>query len=233
MSRLAAVLPATLLLAIIAIVRFVIWVIEREYPYWAPRLAARVIRAAALLLPYPQRERRREEWLAELAKAAAQDGALTFALFEVLLGAPVLAAQSLWRGTDWIMATRTGMTYGLGVAVGAAGVGSGTWLGSLFGGTQWGAALGGVLGLVPVVWVVRALNARPTAKHACERSAQFGVALGFWAGAVYGIVLGNELVAVVVIGFGSVVGSVLSAWASAAFEYWLHGFAGADEATAQ
>jgi hypothetical protein len=59
----------------------VIWILklaaDKEYPYWAPRLAERLIRTASLLLPRLTRAQRREEWLAELDAARAEGGVLT------------------------------------------------------------------------------------------------------------------------------------------------------------
>lgn len=52
--------------------------------YWAPRLAARLIRAVSLLLPCPARDRYRQEWLAELDQASEEGRPLSFALLAVL-----------------------------------------------------------------------------------------------------------------------------------------------------
>ena len=40
-------------------------IVDREYLFWAPRLAEALIRLAALLLPRDERAVRRDEWLAE------------------------------------------------------------------------------------------------------------------------------------------------------------------------
>ncbi|MGH8909441.1 MAG: hypothetical protein ACRD0K_23825 [Egibacteraceae bacterium] len=223
MSRLAHILTAVGVLAGIAGLRLLIGVLEHEYDYWAPRVADRLIRVAALFLPHAEREERREEWLAELAEARAQGGVLTFALFEVLPGAPVLAARSLWRGTDWIGAAELGVAYGLGVGVSAVGVGLGAWLGALHSGTQLGAALGVAVGLSPGLWVAAVLSDRRIAGLATEHGAQLGAVLGFWLGAVYGIVGGDGLAAFIGVGCGPVLGGALGAWSAAALKAWLGG----------
>jgi hypothetical protein len=64
---------------------------DKEYDYWAPPLAAQMIRAACLLIPRSERNRYRQEWLAELDEAVQVGGALTFCLFYVLPGIPAVA----------------------------------------------------------------------------------------------------------------------------------------------
>lgn len=51
------------------------WLVKAEHPFWTPRLARRVVRAAVLLLPHARRERLRHEWLAELEEASSKAGA--------------------------------------------------------------------------------------------------------------------------------------------------------------
>jgi hypothetical protein len=56
---------AGLLGAAIAVIAWILKLVaEKEYPYWAPRLAERLIRTATLLLPRSTRAQHREEWLA-------------------------------------------------------------------------------------------------------------------------------------------------------------------------
>jgi hypothetical protein len=47
-------------------------ILAKEYPYWAPRLGAVLLRLAARLVPRPMRATRRAEWFAELDMLKAE-----------------------------------------------------------------------------------------------------------------------------------------------------------------
>jgi hypothetical protein len=63
-------------------------IVEREYPWWAPRLANGILCASALVMPRHRRSDRRKEWEAELAAICSAGGTgLAFA-FAVALRVP-------------------------------------------------------------------------------------------------------------------------------------------------
>jgi hypothetical protein len=76
-------------------------VLHKEYGWWAPRVAERVIRAAARLTPGAQRQVRRDEWLGELDQCRmASGGGLLLSLTLVRAGVQLrfraVRAQLRW-----------------------------------------------------------------------------------------------------------------------------------------
>lgn len=65
--------------------------LDKEYEYWAPRVAKLLITMMSLLLPGSVRGRYRDEWLGEL-EAVQDSGPLSYAIW-VALGAPVMAIR--------------------------------------------------------------------------------------------------------------------------------------------
>ncbi|MGH8903227.1 MAG: hypothetical protein ACRDYA_16550 [Egibacteraceae bacterium] len=199
----------------------VAWLVKGEQGYWGPRLARRVVRAAVLLVPCSRRERYREEWLAELEKAIAQGGGLTFALLEVMPAAPVVAARELCSVTDWNRAVDPGLAYGLGLGCSALGVGAGARLGALAGGDGLPAAIGMALGLCPGLWLASVLGARRPSWRAPEVGGFLGAVLGMELGGLVGLQRGGGLAALAGLAVGPVVGGVLLSWGAAATDVWL------------
>jgi hypothetical protein len=225
MSRLWHILQAVAMWSVFKLADFVV---RDGYDRWAPHLAGRVIRAAALLLPRLECDRYREEWLAELEEAERQGGAIAFALFEVLPAALVLAARLLRRCPIWRPAGRLGFTYGAGVGVSAVGAGLGAWLGAISTSSQLGVVFGLALGICPGLWLAAVLGDRGdrgdqlTSWRSIEHCAQLGAVLGFWLGAAYGM-RGSELAVLAGVGLGPMLGGELSAWAAAALVAWTSG----------
>lgn len=81
------------LLSCAAVAVFVLKVaLEKEYPWWAPRVGAVLIRVGARMVPINTRDSRRQEWLAEL-DILEQSGThgLLFAM-RILVRSPIAGA---------------------------------------------------------------------------------------------------------------------------------------------
>jgi hypothetical protein len=81
----------------------VLLVAAKEYAWWAPRVAAPLIRmSAAVLVPRDERVLRRDEWLAELDMCRSQSsGGLVFAMLMVVAGLG-LRVSSTWHHLQWL-----------------------------------------------------------------------------------------------------------------------------------